>query len=113
MTVTNLTTKQPDHVKVMAYFALDALKAASTTLIDESDPSKGLVQIRAGFHSGPVAAHVIGESNPRYSIIGDSKFEQTSPLVCSLLTVCSLIKSCERSSAYGEQFKGWSNPMFI
>lgn len=73
MTVTNLTTKQPDHVKIMAYFALDALKAASTTLIDESDPSKGIVQIRGGFHSGPVASHVIGQRNLRYSIIGDSK----------------------------------------
>ena len=73
MTVTNLTTEQPDHVKIMAHFALDAVRAASTTLVDENDPSKGIVQIRVGFHSGPVASHVIGTNNPRYSIIGDSK----------------------------------------
>lgn len=73
MTVTNLTTKQPDHVKIMAHFALDALNAAATTMVDESDPKKGIVQIRVGFHSGPVASHVIGQNNPRYSIIGDSK----------------------------------------
>jgi len=74
MTVTNLTITQSDHVRIMAYFAIDALNAASTTLVDESDPSKGSVQIRVGFHSGPVASHVIGHNNPRYSVIGDSKY---------------------------------------
>lgn len=73
MTCSGLTSAQPEHVKIMAHFSIDLLHAASTTLIDESDPSRGHVEVRAGFHSGPVASHVVGLSNPRYSIIGDSK----------------------------------------
>lgn len=72
MTVTNLAKTQPDHVSIMAHYAIDALNAATTTLIDEEDPAKGHVQIRIGFHSGPVASHVVGSRNPRYSIIGDT-----------------------------------------
>lgn len=72
MTVTGLTSDQPDHAIAMAYFALDAVQAAATTLIDEDDPSKGPVKIRVGFHSGRVASHVVGLKNPRYSVIGDS-----------------------------------------
>lgn len=72
MAVTNLTDDQPDHVSLMARFALDALESAAGTLIDEEDPSKGHIVIRIGFHTGPVASHVVGAKNPRYSIIGDT-----------------------------------------
>lgn len=72
MTVTNLAMEQADHVSIMAHFAIDAVDAAAGTLIDEDEPSKGHVQIRVGFHSGPVASHVVGLRNPRYSIIGDT-----------------------------------------
>ena len=72
MTVCNIHVTQLDHVQIMAEFALDAMIAASETLIDEDDPSLGFVQIRSGFHSGPVVAHVVGNRNPRYSIIGDT-----------------------------------------
>eukprot|EP00977_Amphora_coffeiformis_P006244 scaffold1341_cov178-Amphora_coffeaeformis.AAC.21 len=72
MAATNLVEKQPEHVSKMARFALDALEAANGTLIDESDPSKGHIQIRIGLHTGPLAAHAIGSRNPRYSIIGET-----------------------------------------
>ena len=53
MAVTNLVKDQPkDHCKRIACFAIDALKAANATLIDEDDPSKGTVNLRIGFHSG-------------------------------------------------------------
>lgn len=72
MVVTNLALRQDNHVQIMASFALDAQTAASETLIDEEHPSLGCVKIRAGFHSGPVAAHVIGTTQPRYSVVGDT-----------------------------------------
>lgn len=72
MTVTNLAEKQDDHVEIMARFALKVIKLASETWIDPSDPSLGKIQVRAGFHSGPVVAQVIGTRNPRYSVIGDT-----------------------------------------
>lgn len=67
MAVTNLVKDQPDdHVKRIAEFAIDAIKAANETPVDEDDPSKGFVNIRVGFHSGPVVADVVGSRNPRY-----------------------------------------------
>lgn len=67
MAVTNLVQDQPDdHAKRIAEFAIDAIEAANETLIDKEDPSKGYVNIRCGFHSGPVVADVVGNKNPRY-----------------------------------------------
>ena len=37
-------------------------------LVDEDDPGLGRVQIRVGFHSGPVVATVVGKKNPRFCL---------------------------------------------
>jgi len=66
MAVTNLVSDQPDdHAKRIAEFSIAAIEAANETLIDTEDPSKGYVNIRCGFHSGPVVADVVGNKNPR------------------------------------------------
>ena len=44
---------------------LAVVQAASATLIDEEDPSKGTVTIRVDLASGPVTATVIGSRNPK------------------------------------------------
>jgi len=73
MAITNLVKDQStDHVKRAALFSKDAIKAASETLIDEEEPEKGYVQIRVGFHSGPVIADVIGSRLPKYGVFGDT-----------------------------------------
>jgi hypothetical protein len=66
MAVTNLAKKQSDHCKRIAEFSIDAIRVAQKTLIDKDDPSRGYVNIRVGFHSGPVVSNVVGSKNPRY-----------------------------------------------
>lgn len=73
MGVTNLEKNMEDtHVKQAALFAIDMVIEASNILIDEDAPNKGFINIRAGFHSGPVVSNVIGSLNPRYGLFGDT-----------------------------------------
>ena len=60
MGVTNLENKQEhNHVKCAAEFAMDMIKEASQIFIDPDEPEKGYINIRVGFHSGPVVSNVI------------------------------------------------------
>lgn len=61
-----------NHVKNAALFAIDLVKEANQVLIDEEAPEKGHINIRVGFHSGPVVSNLIGSLNPRYGLFGDT-----------------------------------------
>jgi class 3 adenylate cyclase len=69
MAATNLHRPQKNHADRIARFALDAVKAAQATLIDESDPQRGTIKLRVGFHTGPVVANVVGTKNPRCKLL--------------------------------------------
>ena len=64
--------QEDSHAKRIAEFAVDMVHEASQILVDDEDPGKGYINIRVGFHSGPVVSNVIGSLNPRYGLFGDT-----------------------------------------
>ena len=68
------------HAVRMAHFALDAMRAARETRVDEDAPVRGCVNLRIGLHIGYVVGSIVGT---KYTVLGDavnmaSRMESTS-----------------------------------
>ncbi|EDQ88293.1 uncharacterized protein MONBRDRAFT_26544 [Monosiga brevicollis MX1] len=72
MCVGNLFTPQPDHAARVARFAMDALAGANAIPILEDEPDGDHIDIRVGFHSGPVVSNVVGTLTPRFCLFGST-----------------------------------------
>ncbi|HDQ73626.1 MAG TPA: response regulator [Chloroflexi bacterium] len=68
MVVGGLPSPRPDHVEAVADMALDMQKAIEQFKVDDVRP----IQIRIGFHTGPVVAGVIGQRKFSYDLWGDT-----------------------------------------
>ena len=72
MATCGMYSNQATHALRVAKFAQEAVDAARTVAVDEDDASKGVLELRAGIHVGPLVASVVGALRPRFTLFGDT-----------------------------------------
>ena len=95
MAVGNLHPKAEDHAGRVARFAQDAIKESSKIPVHEARPDLGMINMRIGFHTGPVVASVVGNLNPRCESLRAITGRPASCLIfVPLLIAASMVRSC-------------------
>ncbi|KXS22529.1 adenylyl cyclase [Gonapodya prolifera JEL478] len=77
--VAGCPTETPDHAERAVQFSLDIMEMIRDFRTQAGEP----INIRVGLNSGPVTAGILGETNPHYTVVGDtatvaSRMEATS-----------------------------------
>ena len=61
-----------DHCARVAQLAVDLVAAANATPVCPAKPHLGSINMRAGLHAGPLVATVLGSSQPKFTLFGDT-----------------------------------------
>ncbi|KAJ3338022.1 hypothetical protein HDU93_010088 [Gonapodya sp. JEL0774] len=66
--VAGCPTETPDHAERAVQFSIDIMAMIKDFRTEAGEP----INIRIGLNTGPVTAGILGETNPHYTVVGDT-----------------------------------------